>query len=81
MHARHFHMQIWWSALSAVKLPDNVISHFADKTMAVVGFELDQVYQLPNGSFHRLPMTFAYNHHFESNMVGKGARMEKIKVS
>jgi len=73
--------QVWWAALPAVRLPQNVIDHFNDKTMAVVGFELDQVRQLPNGSYESLPMTFAYNHHFESNMVGKYSRMEKVKIT
>ena len=58
-----------------------MVKQFDGKTMAVVGFELDQVRQLPNGSYESLPMTFAYNHHFESNMVGKHSRMEKIKIT
>jgi hypothetical protein len=73
--------QVWWAALEEVAIPDEVMKQFDGKTMAIVGFELDQVYQLPNGSYAGLPMTHSYNHHFESNMVGKGSRMEKIKVS
>jgi hypothetical protein len=72
--------QVWWAALEAVKIPEDVVKQFDGRTMAIVGFELDQVYKAENGSYLSLPMTFSYNHHFESNMVGKGSRMEKIKI-
>jgi hypothetical protein len=72
--------QVWWAALEAVKMPEDVVKQFDGRTMAIVGFELDQVYKAKNGSYLSLPMTFSYNHHFESNMVGKGSRMEKIKI-
>ena len=35
--------QVYWSALPPVKLPDAVVKAFAGRTMAFLGFEMDQV--------------------------------------
>ena len=47
--------------------------------MAIVGFEVDQVFLAPDGGGEEIsvPINVAYNHHFESTMVGKGANLKK----
>lgn len=73
--------QVWWSALPEVKIPDEVVQRYAGgKGMAVVGFELDQVRRTPKGDV-RVPINVAYNHHFESNMVGGKAKAERITLT
>ena len=51
--------------------------------MAIVGFEVDQVFLSPDGGGEEIsvPINVAYNHHFESTMVGKGANLKKVKLS
>lgn len=47
--------------------------------MAVVGFEIDQVRRTPTGDV-QVPITVAYNHHFESTMIGKDAVFESQEL-
>merc|ERR1712038_276763 len=61
--------------MAEVKLPQNIIDRFDDKAMAIVGF--DQVMKTSQGDVS-VPINVAYNHHFESEMVGKHAKIEKI---
>ena len=68
--------QVWWKPLEPVSLPDDIVKRFDGKGMAVVGFELDQVRKTDKGDVS-VPMTVAYNHHFEATMIGKGASFRK----
>ena len=52
--------QVFWDGLDPVDLPADIVERFDGKGMAIVGFELDQVYELPNGEYASLPMTVAY---------------------
>lgn len=72
--------QVFWKGLEPVALPQEVVQQFDGKGMAVVGFEIDQVRRTEQGDIP-VPMSVAYNHHFESNMVGKHATLEKIILS
>ena len=60
----------------------NIVKKFDEKTMAVVGFEIDQVFKGENGAADTsVPINVAYNHHFESEMLGKGAVVKEIKIN
>ena len=74
--------QVFWTQMDKVELPENIVKRFANKTMAVVGFEIDQVFKGENGGEDiSVPINVAYNHHFESEMLGKGASLEKIVLN
>ena len=53
--------------------------HAAVSQQAVVGFEIDQVMPTPDGDVS-VPINVVYNHHFESNMAGAGAKFVKVAV-
>ena len=72
--------QVFWTGLPAVDLPQDIVDRYHGKGMAVVGFEVDQVRRTPEGDM-QVPINFAYNHHFESNMVGAKSSLEKIKFT
>ncbi|CAJ1365120.1 unnamed protein product [Effrenium voratum] len=65
--------QVFWSGLPPVDLPSEVVQRFEGKGMAVVGFEVDQVRRTDQGDV-AVPITVAYNHHFETTMIGKRSR-------
>lgn len=69
--------QVYWRGQDPVALPAEVIAAFANKIMAIVGFEIDQVRITPEGDV-RVPINVAYNHHFESTMVGSKSSFEKV---
>ena len=73
--------QVFWTGFEPVALPKEIVSRFDGKGMSIVGFELDQVRELEGGGEERVPINVAYNHHFESHMVGKKSKIEKLKVS
>jgi hypothetical protein len=71
--------QVFWTTLDPVALPRDIVERFDGKGMAVVGFEIDQVFKSEDGKEDiSVPINVAYNHHFESHMIGKNAVMEKI---
>ena len=72
--------QVFWKALDPSPLPEDVVKEYDGKAMAIVGFEVDQVFLTPDGEIS-VPINVAYNHHFESHMVGKGANFKKVKLS
>lgn len=72
--------QVFWAALPPVDLPQHIIQEFNGRTMAVVGFEMDQVLKRDEGDIS-VPINVVYNHHFESIMAGANAKFEKIKLA
>ena len=63
--------QVYWTRMDKVELPADIVKRFDGKTMAVVGFEVDQVFKGETDDIS-VPINVAYNHHFESEMLGKG---------
>jgi len=53
--------EVHWRMSSPIPLPDGIVSRFRNKVMAVVGYEVDQVFE-SNGK--SVPITYAYNHHY-----------------
>jgi hypothetical protein len=77
---KSLYSQVFWKGLPPVAIPAEIVKRFDGKAMAVVGFEVDQVRRTPQGDVS-VPINIAYNHHFESNMVGKKARFQKVTLN
>lgn len=76
--------QVFWKGLDPVPLPDEVVKRYAGRGMAVIGFEMDQVIRGAKGDGSddiQIPITQAYNHHFESTMTGAKSRMRKVRFT
>lgn len=66
--------QVWWSPLNPVDLPNDIVERYKGRGMAIVGFEVDQVRVLEDGSEVSVPISASYNHHYATVMVGEGAQ-------
>ena len=66
--------------MDKVEIPADVVKLFDGKGMAVVGFEVDQVFKTPEGDVS-VPINVAYCHHFEFTMIGKDAKVERIELT
>ncbi|CAE7783457.1 unnamed protein product [Symbiodinium sp. CCMP2592] len=76
---RSLYSQVFWKALPPVDLPKEVVQRFDGKGMAIVGFEVDQVRRTQAGDVS-VPISVAYNHHFESTIIGKRAAFEHALI-
>jgi hypothetical protein len=56
--------EVIWRGFDNIPLPDEVVRRFANKTMAIVGYEVDQVRIDDHGNEVPVPITHAYNHHY-----------------
>jgi len=70
--------EVYWTMMDPVPLDKDLVSRFAGKTMAIVGYETDQVMKTPGGDVS-VPITWAYNHHFEAYLSGSLSEMKKIE--
>jgi hypothetical protein len=75
--------QVFWKGLPPVDLPPEVVRRYAGRGMAIVGFEMDQVIAgaAPDGSDVSVPLTHAYNHHFESTMTGAKSTVQRVDAT
>ena len=84
---RTLYSEVFWKGLPPIPLPTDVMNRFHNKTMAVVGYEVDQVQVTAgvNGSIleeKSVPITHTYNHHYCAWLVNsKKARLRKTKAS
>lgn len=53
--------QVYWTMMEPVPLPVDIVNQFAGRTMAITGYESDQVMRTAQGDVP-LPITAAYNH-------------------
>ena len=53
--------QVWWAPLAPSPFPDEVVKKYAGKKMAIVGWEIDQVRQLADGTTKSVPISATYN--------------------
>ena len=64
--------QVFWAQMETVPLPPEIIERFANRTMAIVGYEVDQVRRVPNAAGEMqdvsVPITHAYNHHYIASL-------------
>lgn len=61
--------EVYWTMMGDVLLPENIIKEYQNKTMAIVGYEMDQVFKTPDGDVS-VPITWAYNHHYIAYLLG-----------
>ena len=63
-----------------MSLPKDIVERYANgSSMAVVGFELNQVRINSKGEEVTIPYSAVYNHHFESTMIGGNTKFQEIK--
>ena len=55
--------EVFWTMMDEVKLPQYIVTRFANKTMAVTGYEADSVRQRADGTEEHVPLYDQYNHH------------------
>ena len=78
--------EVFWKELPPMALPPDLVQRFRNKTMAVVGYEVDQVQVTTdvNGSILKeksVPITHTYNHHYCAWLVNsKKARLRKTRA-
>ena len=56
-------------------LPADFVRRYANKTVAITGYECDSVRILPDGTEEHVPIYDQYNHHHAAWVVGDGAAM------
>ena len=73
--------QVFWKQLDSVPLPDDLVKEYENgRGMAIIGFEVDQVIRREGEGEEdvSVPITVAYNHHFESTVLGKHTHLEEV---
>ena len=80
--------QVFWTDQGATTLPPDIIKRFANKTMAIVGYEQDQVMVTPTGKPGvnpsedvSVPINWAYNHHYMAWMTGADSELRKVPIA
>jgi hypothetical protein len=56
--------EVYWTMQDPVPLPPEIVKKFANKVMAITGYEVNQVRLDDDGKEAPVPITWAYNHHF-----------------
>jgi hypothetical protein len=62
--------QVIWRMMPSVPLPPEIVARFQNKTMAIRGYEVDQVMRSEKGDIP-VPITWAYNHHYVAYIGGR----------
>lgn len=77
-----YYSQVYWKAMDPVSLPNYIVERFRNKTIAIVGYEVDQVKRTPHGEDIPVPITHAYNHHYMAWLSSsKHAKLTKKKAT
>ena len=63
--------------MDPVPLDEKIVEKFQGKTLAVIGYEADQVMRTEDGDLS-VPITHAYNHHYCAYMSGSLSEMRSI---
>lgn len=71
--------EVYWTMMDPVPLNRDLVGRFQGKTMAIVGYESDQVIVNEGKSDISVPITHAYNHHFEAYLSGSLSHMKKVE--
>ena len=78
--------EVFWTDQGNQPLPDALIQRFKGKTMAITGYEQDQVMVQPVGKPGvdpsmdvSVPINWAYNHHYMAWMTGSCSEMQYIE--
>merc|ERR1712012_633752 len=70
--------QVFWTMMDPVPLDPALVARFKGKTMALVGYETDQVMRTAEGDVP-VPITWAYNHHFVAYMSGAYSELQQLQ--
>jgi hypothetical protein len=73
--------QVWWKPLTPTPLPKEMVDKYANSSVAIVGWEIDQIFYDADGQEHSLPINANYNHHYVAQLVGGSTTFKKIKLS
>lgn len=76
---RSQYAQVFWSMMEPVPLPEEIVRRFANKTIAITGYEADQVMKTPQGDVP-VPITHAYNHHYVAWLNSEHAELREFAV-
>lgn len=71
--------QVFWTMSDTIPFPENFLARFGNSTIAIVGYEADQVQRTPEGDVP-VPITWAYNHHYMGRVLGKYTQLRQVKV-
>jgi len=72
--------EVYWTMQDPVLLPQDIITRFRNKTIAIVGYEADQVFKTPNGDVS-VPIYWSYNHHYCAWILGANANLVYVPNS
>jgi len=71
--------EVYWTMMDPVPMDKDLVARFQGKTMAIVGYETDQVIVTEGQHDVSVPITHAYNHHFEAYLSGSLSEMRKVE--
>merc|ERR1711892_196367 len=72
--------EVFWTMMDPVPLDKELVERFSGKTMAVVGYEVDQVMKTETGDVS-VPIIWAYNHHYCAYLTGAMSEMREFDSS
>jgi len=85
--ATHY-AEVFWTDQGNNPLPDQIVKRFAGKTIAITGYEMDQVMVSPLGMPGVLPkddvsvpINWAYNHHYMMWITGEHSELQTVKAN
>lgn len=70
--------QVFWTMMEGTPLPPEIVRRFTNKTMAVVGYECNQIAEIPDGTEYAIPINAAYNHHHGALVKSENAVLKKV---
>jgi hypothetical protein len=80
--------EVFWTDQGNVPLPPALVERFKGKTMAIQGYEQDQVMVTPVGKPGvnpeqdvSVPINWAYNHHYMAWMTGTHSELRKVDAA
>lgn len=74
--------QVWWSPLAPTALPEEMVQKYANRSMAIIGWEIDQVVKGKTSDEDiSVPISVSYNHHYVSQIIGSAARFEAVHLN
>lgn len=61
-----------------LQVPPAIVERFRNKTMAVVGYECNQVGEDADGKEYPIPINAAYNHHHGATLKSNNAQLKRV---
>jgi hypothetical protein len=69
--------QVYWKMMDPIPLPPEIVSRFDGKTMAIIGYEANQVMVTDEGETF-VPAYWSYNHHSSLFLLGKKSYLVEV---